>query len=223
MTHVASSLLAISEAATCNVPVPAGAASDHIAVVGIYKETTSAITTVPTGFTNKAALVTSADSRGSLHVYWKRLIAADSGTWNFGWTGSAWRSAVAGLWSGRITSGDPFDGTVGTGESTTTVNVLNVATTPGSAGGDAVGMWTNFAGGNSWTPPTNYTERRDNDTTSLHTRDNVAAGTTGSVTATADVSGFMKAFLGVLSASVASTSDTVKREKQARLGALMQM
>lgn len=209
MAYVNSSSLAGGSAATANVPVPSGTASGQIAEVGIYKENNAAITTVPSGFTLKTTLNTSASARGSLYVFWKRLTGADSGTWNFAWTGSTFRAAAAALHSGRVASGDPFDGTVGTAESTTSVATLNASTSPAAAAGDAVGFWTDFSGGNAWTQPTNYTERIDVDVITLDTRDNVAAGTTGNVSATANVSGFMKAFLGVLAAASTTNSGTL--------------
>lgn len=185
------------------INVPAGAAIDDIAVVGIYKENDRAITP-PAGFTQKAALATSASARGSLYVFWKRLDAADTGTYTFTWgAGGVWRSAACALFSGRITTGDPFDGTVGTAESTTAVSTLNVSTSPAAAGGDAVDFHTNFQGGNAYTAPTDYTERQDLDVIGMFTRDAVASGSTGNVTATSNVSGFQKAFLGVLAVAAA--------------------
>lgn len=179
------------------VPVPSGAASGDIAVVGIYIEDTVTITP-PSGFTLKSNLATSATAHGRLAVYWKRLTAADTGTYSFTWTGTPWRGAACGLWSGRIATGDPFDGTVGTAESASGVSTLNVSTSPAAANGDAVGFWTNFNGGASFTAPTNYTERVDTTVITLDSRDAVASGSTGNVTASATVSDFMKAFLGVL-------------------------
>src|SRR5690242_21640761 len=90
------------------VPVPAGAAANDVASVGLYIEDTVTVTP-PIGFTVKADLRTLATSRGGLIVYWKRLTGADSGTYSFTWTGTPWRAAISGLWSGRTTSGDPFD------------------------------------------------------------------------------------------------------------------
>jgi hypothetical protein len=202
MAFRSSSLLAIGGSAvtTAAVPVPAGAANLDIAAVGLYMESAAAVTP-PAGFTNKVSLQTSPTTRGRLDVFWKRLTGADSGTYTFTWTGATFRSAACGLWSGRITTGDPFDNFVlgtGSAESTVTQTTLNVSASPVTALGDAVGFWTNFAGGNAWTFPTNYTERVDNDTTTLDTRDAIASGATGNVTATANVSGFLKAFLGVL-------------------------
>jgi hypothetical protein len=208
MAFRSSTSLTPGNGTTAAPAVPSGAAVNDIAVVGIYKESTAAITP-PSGFTLKATLNTSATARGSLYVYWKRLTAADSGTYSFSWTGSAWRGAVCGLWSGRVGSGDPFDGTVGTAESTTTVSTLNVSTSPANASGDAVGMWTNFNGGATWTAPTNYTEQQDTNVITLDSRDAVASGSTGSISASATISDFMKGFLGVLQVASSGTTGTV--------------
>lgn len=204
MAFVNFAALAGASAANAAVPVPAGGANLHIAIVGLYLESTATITTVPAGFTNKVNLATSAGSRGRLAVYWKRLTGADSGTYTFAWTGSTFRSGISGLWSGRVTSGDPFDGTVGTAESVAAVTTLNVSTSPALAGGDAVGFWSDFSTAGGFTQPTGYTERGDTAAMTMDTRDNIAAGSTGNVTATQTTSDFMKAFLGVLAPAGAS-------------------
>jgi hypothetical protein len=175
-----------------------------IAVVAIYKENTAAITAPDGTWTQKAWLNTSATSRGSLAVYWKRLTAADTGSYTFTWTGSAWREAWCGLFSGRAGSGDPFDD-FGTAENTTSGTTLNVSASPAAAAGDAVGFWTNFSGGTNFTPPTNYTERFDGDVLTADTRDNIASGSTGSISASANHSSFIKAFLGVLAVAGGGT------------------
>jgi hypothetical protein len=197
VTYRSSSQLAGASAANAAVPVPAGAAIGDIAVVGIYLESAATITP-PSGFTNKASLATSPTARGRLEVFWKRLTAADSGTWSFTFT-STFRAAAAGLWSGRVATGDPFDATPGTAESTSGVTTLNVSTSPVASLGDAVGFWTNFNGGGAFTAPGSYTERQEvSGVITLDTRDAVAAGSTGNVTATCTITDFMKAFLGVL-------------------------
>jgi hypothetical protein len=201
-----SSSLAGASAANAAVPVPTGAAVGDIAVVGIYMESAATVTP-PSGFTLKSSLQTSVASRGRLDVFWKRLTAADTGTYTFTFT-STFRAAACGLFSGRIASGDPFDGTVGTAESATTVTTLNVSTTPTGSNGDAVGFWTNFNGGAGFTAPTNYTEQVDLSVLTMDTRDAVASGSTGNVTATASITDFMKAFLGVLAVASGSSNWT---------------
>lgn len=202
MAFRSSSQLAIANVATIAVPVPASAANLDIAVAGIYMESTAAITGIPTGFTNKVSLQNTAATRGRLDVFWKRLTGADSGTYTFSWTGATFTAAACGLWSGRATSGDPFDnfvGGTGSAESTAGVTTLNVAGAPGTALGDAVGFWTNVNGGATFTAPASYTQQQAvSGVIALETRDAIAAGATGNVTASVNITDFMKAFLGVL-------------------------
>jgi hypothetical protein len=191
------------------VPVPPGAQSGDIVTVGGYKENTAAVTPPDGTWTQKAALTTSATARGALHVFWKRLTAADTGSYTFTWSGNTFRAAAAECNSGRIATGDPFDGTVGTAESTTGVTTLNVSTSPTGANGDAVGFWTNFNGGSGFTAPTNYTQQQvASNVIALESRDAVASGSTGNVTATCTVTDFMKAFLGVLAVASSGTTGT---------------
>ena len=187
--------------------MPSGAQAGDIVTVGGYKENTAAVTPPDGTWTQKAALTTSATARGALHVFWKRLTAADTGTYTFTWTGSVFRAAAAECTSGRIATGDPFDGTVGTAESTSAVNILNVSTSPATALGDAVGFWTNFNGGTTFSAPTNYTQRQSvSSVICLETRDAVASGSTGNVTAGSTISDFEKAFLGVLAPAASGNS-----------------
>ena len=196
MAFLSSSQLAISNTATAAVPVPSGAAADDVAVVGLYIESTTAVTP-PSGFTQKDSDTTNAGTEGGLRVYWKRLTGADSGTWDFTFS-TSWAGAAAVLHRGRITTGDPFDGT-NIARSTATVSTSPaVAVTPAEASGDAVWFATDFSGGNTWTPPGSYTERQDNDVITVATRDAISAGATGNITGTLNVAGYSKAWLGVV-------------------------
>lgn len=212
MAYRSSSFIAEANGTSAPIPVPAGAAVNDIAVCGIYIEDTDAIT-LPANFAVKADLATSPVAQGRLLVAWKRLIAADTGTYTFTWTNSPWRAGQCVLFTGRVSTGDPFDGTPGTAEAVATGTTLNVSTSPAGSGGDAVGLWTNFATtSNAFTVPTNYVERQDTGGLCIDTRDGVAAGSTGNVTATSGTTDFMKAFLGVLAAepSVPSVSFAVQ-------------
>lgn len=198
-----------SNGTTAVLPVPTGAAIGDIVVVGIYKENTAAVSPPDGTWTSKASLTTSGGTHGALHVLWKRLTAADTGTYTFTWTGSAFRAGAAGAWSGRIATGDPFDGTVGTSEPGATSTTVNVSTSPTGSNGDAVGFWTNFNGGASFTAPTNYTQRQSvSSVIAMETRDAVASGSTGNVTATCTITDWMKAFLGVLAIASSGTTGT---------------
>jgi hypothetical protein len=199
VAYRSSTYLTGASSATAAVAVPAGAASGDIAVVGIYTESTGAITP-PAGFTQKVDLRTGTPSAvGGLVVFWKRLTAADSGTYSFSIaTPTQWREAACGLFSGRVASGDPFDLT-STNETTGAGNITATAISPAASGDDLIGLATNFTGG-AWTPASGLTERQDTGAdATLDTADNVASGTTGNKTFTcAGGSAGMKAFLGAL-------------------------
>ena len=201
MAYVSSSSLSGASATSAAIPVPGSSAAGLVAVVGLYMESTAAVTAPAEFGAAKADLQTSAATRGRLVVYSKKLTAADAGTYTFSWTGATFCAGVCAFFSGRAS--DAFDGTPGTAESVAAVTTLNVSTSPSAENGDAVGLWTNFNGGGGFTQPTNYTERQDVIVITVDTRDAVVSGTTGSVTATHSISDFMKAFLGVLAPDAA--------------------
>ncbi|HEY2086430.1 MAG TPA: hypothetical protein VGH54_10460, partial [Mycobacterium sp.] len=164
MAFRSSAILASATAVNGAVPVPTGAAINDIALVAYYMESATTVTP-PTGFTLKTSLATTSTTRGRIDVFWKRLTAADTGTYSFTHV-SAYRGAVCVLLSGRVTSGDPFDvapGTIeGSANSTTSVNPgCTVATT----GSDLVGFASNFAvGAGTWTMPAGMTSRQSGNT-----------------------------------------------------------
>lgn len=199
MAERSSSIVAGADGTSAAVPVPAGAAVGDIVSVGLYKENTNAVTP-PAGFTQKVALTTSVNSQGTLYVFWKRLTAADSGSYSFSWSGRVFREATAVCNSGRVATGDPFDGTPGTVE-TNSANSVSPSTAPAAAGGDAVGFATNFNGGVDFsTSSPGYVKQQDGDVSAAFTADNLGAGAT-TPTFSANITNGMKAFLGVLAAA----------------------
>lgn len=103
---------ATAQASNVSVNVPAGAAIGDIAVYVIDMDQTGDTpgvdvpVTWPSGFTQKISL-----GQGEMKqkVAWKRLIAADTGTYQATWTGSRWRMAHVVLLSGCVATGDPFE------------------------------------------------------------------------------------------------------------------
>jgi hypothetical protein len=91
--------------------VPAGAAADDIAIVHIWLETASTtITGVPSGFTLDTQVNHSGSTRFWQHrQYWKRLTAADTGSYTFTLSQSDGEMGTCALYSGRVTSGSPYD------------------------------------------------------------------------------------------------------------------
>ena len=172
------------------VPVPAGATAGDIAVLGLYLEASGTLT-LPSGFTLKY----DSGMIGSVRIVvaWKRLSAADSGTYSSSGTGLA-GSAGCSLFSGRVATGDPWDLTSTANATGTTVTCA--ALSPAASGDDLWGGASSFAGG-TWTPPSGMTERVDSDF-DQNSADNIAAGSTGTKTFTCSGSGQMIAWLGAL-------------------------
>jgi hypothetical protein len=166
------------------VAVPSSAAVNSIMIVQLYKENSAAVTP-PAGFTELTPVQsTTTDVPFTMHVFWKRCTAADSGTYSFSWTGSVWREAVCTRYEGVVTSGTPMEQQSGqqTSANTQTTSAVSVTT----VAYDTLLVW--MAGASStgaWTPPTNFTERFDNgNTLSNATRDWATPGGSGSVTGT---------------------------------------
>lgn len=138
---------------TLNVPVPAGAAANQIAVVSMEQwESSNPVVTPPAGFTEKINI---ASGSQKLKVYWKRLTGADAGNYTFSWTGGQWSIGHAALINGCVTSGDPIeDFDTAIAASGTDIPALSVTTTELDFLFHAVAHDT--AG--TKTPPTGYTE-----------------------------------------------------------------
>lgn len=184
------------------VPVPAGVAVGDVVVLHYYTEDGSGTLTFPSGFTVKADLIATNHRQT---VAWKRATAADTGTYAIGNSNSNWSEAVAIRYTGCVTTGDPFDGTVGTATGTAATSPA-VSTTTATA--DTLLVWsaTNFNGG-AWTPPTSFTERVDaGSDLSVATLGKPATGTSGTVTGTcAGGAAQSTAFIGALIPAVTST------------------
>ena len=197
MAYRSSTHLGGGNSETVAPTVPSGATSGDIAIVAIYKENTAAVTP-PAGFTLKTTVTSPANY--TLSVFWKRLTGADSGTYSFSWTGLAWRDASCALFSGRVASGDPFDGSPTTATATST-SVTCAALSPAASGDDLVSSAINTQGGDgAWgTAPTGMTARQVTSAwVAMWSADNVASGSTGTKTMTAWTSDAMAGFLGAL-------------------------
>lgn len=160
---------------TCNVPVPSGAASGDIAVVGLSMwESGNPTVTAPSGFTLVTTVV---NAETKLKVFWKRLTAGDTGNYTFTWTGQQWTDGQAILITGGAASGDPigsqFASATGSGTSITSISTSSVGQP------FLVHLVANESTSTS-TPPTNFTEVQD--TANNHTNYRIP-GTTGTQTA----------------------------------------
>lgn len=145
-----------------SIAVPTDAAVNHIAVLAIevwLDTSTDPIIGWPSGFTQKTFYEDTGSGFQRVIIGWKRLTAADSGTYNYTITnGTYWNQAQCILVSGCTTTGDPFEAVDTDQNSTgtslpsssviTTVNpfLLNIIANENSA---------------TKTPPTSFTEVED--------------------------------------------------------------
>ena len=175
------------------VTLPASIAANDIIIVSIYKENTNAVTP-PAGYAEIGTAPTTTAPQGQ-YTFWYRAAGGESGTVTFSWTGNVFRAAAAHRISGCITSGNPYEGALATNSSNSNVATLNVSLASTSA--DSLLWWagTDFAGGNTWTAPTGYSNLTDLDVLGDAFKTNTAGGATGNVTGTANTSGAMTATL----------------------------
>lgn len=140
-----------------NVPVPASAAANDIAIVAIEQwESANPAVTPPAGFTALTPVVSGSQK---LKIFWKRLTGADTGNYTFSWTGSQWSMGHCILLTGGITSGDPVEAT-----NTATATDTNVPSTSVTTATEPfLGHFIANENASTGTPPTNYTETRDGD------------------------------------------------------------
>lgn len=207
---------------SCVVPVPSGAAAGDVALLAMeHWETFDATgVTFPAGFTVVVNGLLSG-AREKLFVGWKRLTGADTGNYTITWTSAQWNMGHCILITGAVTVGDPIEASntaTGTG---TTIPGTSVTTVTQPFLAHFVANENTASG----TPPTNFTEAQDGDylktnyripgTTGTHT---VSGGSTSASTAKSVALIAVQADGGA-----AAASDPLRREKQSRLGALLQM
>ena len=137
--------------------------------------------TAPAGFTLKATY-TGANSGGAdtLRVYWKRLTAPATGTYQFTWSGGKlWSSGHAIAVSGAGASGDPLEAVNRAGSASGTTYPTTTVTTTASPLLAWIGR--NDQPASQHTPPTGFTEVQDKNCTSLAV---LSSGGPGTYTAT---------------------------------------
>jgi len=210
--------------------VPTGASAGDIVVVVLSRWTNSTAITAPADFADWGTTYgagTGGPSNANLHIFWKRLTGADTGTYTFSWTGGgsfdSFTHAHCFCASGCVTAGNPIEGvnawagTAGTFGATS----LSTVTAPGL-------IWSTYNDSSgTHTPPTSgsWTEVIDFDSGSAA---QLVPGTSGTQTASGGTVSSSSAAAAVLIALKAdtggvTTSDPLRREKQTRLGALLQM
>lgn len=162
--------------------VPTGAAIGDIAILVVETWTSAAepTATFPAGFTeitgaHATMVTTSSVGNQSIRAAWKRLSAADTGTYTVNYSASTWSQVHCLMFSGGLASGDPIEAsntaTGTTGYPSTSVTVATLAALINAAATtQAV----------TTTPPTNWVEQQD--TNVLHSNTRILSGT-GSFTA----------------------------------------
>lgn len=213
-------------------PVPSVFAGDIVTATVTRWTNTGAFTTLPTGFFDWGTTFTSSDGQANMHVFWKRVTvnsdATDEpdGLYQFGWAAGSndWSHLHLYSHSGRLTTGVPIEAIgVGTPGAAGTYGTASVNCT---AGADLIWDTYNDSSG-THTPPTGsptWTERIDFDSGAGATRDNASGGTNTAVGGTSSsTSPALAVLISLPPAAVAAVSDAIKRDKQMRLGALMQM
>lgn len=176
---------------TASTTVPAGAAIDDIMLLAINIDNSATTFTWPAGFTQLGISHPSADGQTSA-VAWKRLTAADSGSYSITCsTGGDWICQAA-RFSGRHTTTAPTASVATNNTNNPNPVSVDAATITAGAGDDLAwigGLDVTASGlGNGCTPPASYAEAQDAENgwsnLAIATRDNASAGATGTVTGT---------------------------------------
>lgn len=144
--------------------VPVGAAVDDIVVIWLGQWQSGATPggmTPPSGFAQQGGTWTSGDSAAKNSTWWKRLTAADTGSYSFSWTGSFWTTVQAQCFRGVVASGNPFDGTAVTAAGTWGAIPTQNKSLSDPAGAMVWAVYNDTAG--LHTPPTGFIETADVD------------------------------------------------------------
>jgi hypothetical protein len=193
------------------------AAGDIIVVAAFLDGTSTTVTGMPADFEHALGSPLDVAAGGGfgehvVAVMWKRATGADTGTYGFTLSGTTFVYGNAVRYEGAVGSGDPWDAT-DAAES----GAVSVSTAPAvsvtTLGADRLLVYvaTDHNGDSgTWSPPAGYDQRQGGtNTTNTEISDLVqaAAGSSGSVSATHTVAGFMGAWLGAL---IGTTSAAVE-------------
>lgn len=188
--------------ATLSVAVPSGAAINDIAIIKMeFADIRDMTGLLPSGFAvlNVSTGFGTWVGASAYCEAWKRLSAADSGSYTLSAldTSNMWVMTCE-LYSGRDTGNPPTCGTWGPSGGVSTGGSFTAAGVTALAGDDlsyGVGIdWNSSQADVTWTPSSGFTEAQSYSTASwavlsTHYKQNVGAGATGSITATATWSG----------------------------------
>lgn len=171
--------------ATRTVPIPAGVAAGDVILVYIAAQAAfPSPNSLPTGFAEITAGMVVEKPPVRQFVFWKRATTSETGTWTFGFNGSAWRDALAVRFSGTKATGTPYEWlgwSASEGATTATPPVSGTTTGP-----NELVVWCGHTYEiGAWTPPSGFTENADNSSNiSVATKQQATAGPTGSIVGT---------------------------------------
>lgn len=214
MAYRSSTVTGYTTGTSASVSVPSGAASNDIAVVDLFVEWTSGTVTPPAGFTLEASRAHAESPQWTHYRYWKRLTAGDSGTYSFGLSASAASMVACNLFSGRITSGSPFDTGTGATQTATIAGSAGVACpsvsmTPTTAGVDLLyGVFT-YNNGGATAPATWTASGTHADGVLTCYKANQPASATGSVSCSTPATDMWTVQLSALLVASAGTDATL--------------
>lgn len=197
------------------ISVPAGSAADDVAVliVEAWLDTaTDPVMTWPSGFTEKVFYEDTVTGFQRVFVGWKRLTAADSGTYAYTLSGSYWNMAHCITVSGCETSGDPFE------DFDTVQNAVGTALPVASVDATTQPFLIHaIANENNATktPPTSFTEVQDGNYLETAYR---IPGSTGTFTTAGGSTSVSTLKLCVLLALKAASASAVTSAKTVSLG-----
>lgn len=211
------------------VAVPSGTAAGRVALVTMFLDGNAQTVTPASGFAAAEGIpsqITGVSGAHSLFVWWKRLTGSESGPWTFTWGSSAYREAIATLYTDVVAVGTPFDSPTDAAQDNaggTVTPAVDVTT----LGPDRLLIWaaTNWSGG-TWTAPTGFTKRAQDAGGVFTTCDDAflteanTGAVTGSCTGSDKRCAWMGALIGTTSAASATAPPFVRRPS---LGALLQL
>jgi hypothetical protein len=155
-----------------------------VVVVYIYQDNaTLQVITPPAGFTEivfNPQLQTTGPQR--FQIWWKRLTAADTGTYTFS-HGSSHTEAVAVRYTGAVTTGTPYELLQFGIQNITSTTLPSLSGT--TSGPDRLLIYAATSYQTvDFTPPTGFTERLDTDDLTVTDKPQATAGDTGAVVGT---------------------------------------
>lgn len=197
--------------------VPASVGADDVIVVGAYIDSTATVTAFASGFQhapNSPRTVAPGGGGGehSLVVMWKRATGADSGTYAFTLSASVFVFGNAIRYTGCISSGDPWDATNAAQSGPVNVNTAP-AVSLATLGPDRMLFYvaTDFNGdGGTWSAPAGFNLRQGGTNVTTHEIADLvqtAAGSTGSLSGSNTLAGYMGAWLGALIGTTAGAAE----------------